>query len=227
MFKRPHHQRIAQLLAGMDAALLREARCYFAGGTAIALQLEEFRESIDIDFLCADQAGYRMLRAAVFDHGLAALFPTGIEIIREMRADRDGIRAVLAVEAMPVKFEIVREARISLEPADVPGIPVPCLSRIDLFAEKLLANADRYGDKSALSRDVIDILVMRRQWGDIPAAAWHKARSAYGQSVDHALDRAFEMLRNHPDYLANCLSKMGVDAAVGNQIRQDLANWLR
>ena len=153
MFKRPHHQRIAQLLARMDAALLREARCYFAGGTAIALQLEEFRESVDIDFLCADQTGYRMLRAAVFDHGLAALFPAGIEIIRDMRADRDGIRAVLAVESMPVKFEIVREARISLEPADVPGIPVPCLSRIDLFAEKLLANADRYGLVSSLKRN--------------------------------------------------------------------------
>lgn len=225
MFKRPHHQRMAQLLAGMDAPLLRQACCYFAGGTAIALQLNEFRESVDIDFLCAEQDGYRLLRAAVFERGLAALFTKNIEIIRELRADRDGIRAVLAVEAMPIKFEIVREARITLEPAEVPGILVPCLARTDLFAEKLLANADRYGDKSALSRDVIDILVMRRQWGEIPAEAWSKARSAYGESVDRALDRALGMLRTRPDYLAECLSKMGVDASVGNQIRQDLTTW--
>lgn len=209
----------------MHAALLREARCYFAGGTAIALQLGEYRESVDIDFLCAEQAGYRLLRAAVFDHGLAALFPTGVDMLREVRADRDGIRAVLAVETVPVKFEIVREARIALEGNDVPDIPVPCLARTDLFAEKLLANADRYGDKSALSRDVIDLLVMRRHWGEIPAMAWSKARLAYGESVDRALDRAIAMLRKQPDYLADCLHKMGVDAAIGNQIRQDLAAW--
>ena len=67
MFKRPHHQRIAQVLAALDADLLQQTQCYFAGGTAIVLLLDEYRESLDIDFLCASQDGYRLLRNLVGD----------------------------------------------------------------------------------------------------------------------------------------------------------------
>ena len=69
MFDLPHHQRIAQLLRGLDGVFLEKAHCYFGGGTAIALALGEYRESVDIDFLCASTDGYRVLRAAVFDGG--------------------------------------------------------------------------------------------------------------------------------------------------------------
>jgi hypothetical protein len=220
MFERAHHQRIVQLLARMDAGLLREARCYFAGGTAIALQLAEFRESVDIDFLCADQAGYRLLRSAVFERGLADLFPLGVELLREVRSDRDGVRAILATEGIPVKFEIVREARIELDGDEVPGIPVPCLARNDLFAEKLLANADRWNDKAAMSRDIVDLLIMAARWGGIPAAAWDKARSAYGDAVDR---KAIEQLREQPAYRAECLAKMGIVADVSEELILALA----
>lgn len=37
MFERAHHQRIAQILSLLDSDLLRAHRCYFGGGTAIAL----------------------------------------------------------------------------------------------------------------------------------------------------------------------------------------------
>jgi hypothetical protein len=56
MFERPHHQRIATLLQAFDADLLLQANCYFAGGTAIVLSLGEYRESLDVDFLCASNA---------------------------------------------------------------------------------------------------------------------------------------------------------------------------
>ena len=59
MFRRQHHQRIAGLLAQLDSALLEECECLFAGGTAIAMQLDENRRSYDIDFLCASAEGYR------------------------------------------------------------------------------------------------------------------------------------------------------------------------
>lgn len=222
LFERPHHRRIVTLLQGMSSALLRETCCYFAGGTAIALQLGEYRESVDIDFLCADGEGYRRLRTSVFDHGLAELFPAGVETLREVRADRDGIRSVLVSQGVPVKFEIVREARVTLDAIDVPGLPVPCLTRSDLFTEKLLANADRYGDKSVLSRDLIDLIVMQLHWGSIPAAARIKAISAYGPSVDSALDRATRQLREQPAYLAECLTKMAIDESTGQRIRHFL-----
>ena len=223
MYKRPHHQRVAAVLAGMNAPLLRDAQCYFGGGTAIALQLDEYRESVDMDFLCADQAGYRKLRDSIFDNGLADLFPNGIAVLREVRADRDGIRAILAANGIPIKFEIVREARIELNGTDIPSIPVPCLTKSDLFAEKLLANADRFMDRSTMSRDIIDLLVMEERWGPIPQEAWEKASTAYGDSVRHAFLKAGKLLADNPAYLRECLAKMGVEEAVGIRLQKTLS----
>lgn len=62
MFKRPRHQRIAHVLSALDADVLRAYACWFGGGTCIALRFGEYRESVDIDFLVSDAAGYRDLR---------------------------------------------------------------------------------------------------------------------------------------------------------------------
>ena len=51
MFERSHHRRIATVLEALDAQKLADCECLFGGGTAIALAYEEFRESVDIDFL--------------------------------------------------------------------------------------------------------------------------------------------------------------------------------
>ena len=44
MFTRLHHQRIAKVLESLDADLLKQHNCLFAGGTAIALGYGEYRE---------------------------------------------------------------------------------------------------------------------------------------------------------------------------------------
>jgi len=48
MFSRPHHQRIAKVLESLDADLLKQHNCLFAGGTAIALRYGEYRESVEL-----------------------------------------------------------------------------------------------------------------------------------------------------------------------------------
>ena len=222
MYKRPRHRIIERVLGAMNPDFLRDTKCYFAGGTAISLLLGEFRESVDIDFLCADQTGYRKLRESVFNRGLGDIFNEDVQLLRDVRTDRDAIRTVLAVDNTPVKFEIVREARIELGGMEVPSIPVPCLSRIDLFAEKLLANADRWNDKSAMSRDVIDLMIMEDHWGGIPDNAWKKAAEAYGNSAYAALEKAKEQLRHNPEYLQECLDKMGIDDETGSILRKEL-----
>jgi len=219
MFKRPHHQLIAQLLGRMNASLLREMCCFFAGGTAIALQLDEFRESVDMDFLCGDAAGYRKLRESVFLRGIADLFVMPVEALRELRADQYGVRTVLTIDGKPIKFEIIREDRIHLAGSEVANIPVPCLSRTDLFAEKLLANADRFGDKSVMSRDIIDLLVMGYHWGKIPQEAWDKVSAAYGNAALGAYNKAKTLLRKEPQYVKACLEKLAVDASATRLIR--------
>ncbi len=226
MFKRPRHRTIAEILEAMNADFLRDAKCYFAGGTAISLLLGEFRESVDIDFLCSDQNGYRKLRESVFNNSLGEIFSKEVQMLRDVRSDRDGIRTILFANNIPVKFEIVREARIELSAMEVPSIPVPCLSRGDLFAEKLLANADRWNDKSAMSRDVIDLMIMEEKWGSIPSESWDKATSAYGNSVYAALEQSKEKLRNDPGYLRDCIEKMGIGEdtcfILQNQLGMDL-----
>lgn len=58
VFRRPEHWLIAEALAAMNAPLLVRTRCYFGGGTAIVLQNDEYRLSLDVGFLCADRDGY-------------------------------------------------------------------------------------------------------------------------------------------------------------------------
>lgn len=162
MFSRPHHQAILKALGELDADLLMRAECWFGGGTAIVLMLDEYRESVDIDFLCPSQAGYRLLRQSTFGAGLAGLLRPGadIEEIRELRADQIGFRAIVGCLGSNIKFEILREARIDVSGSFDPALGVPVLSREDMYAERLLANADRWRDTSTLSRDIIDLSMM-------------------------------------------------------------------
>jgi hypothetical protein len=57
MFERPHHRRIERVLQLLRSAFLRQSSAYFGGGTSIALQIREYRESVDVDFLCNDAEG--------------------------------------------------------------------------------------------------------------------------------------------------------------------------
>ena len=61
------------MLASLNRPLLASAKCYFGGGTRIVMELDEFRESVAIDFLCSDRAGYRLLRNAVTTRSLGEI----------------------------------------------------------------------------------------------------------------------------------------------------------
>ena len=222
-YRRPQHQQIAAVLAAMDAKFLWNCQCFFGGGTAISMQLAEFRRSDDIDFLCADTDGYRRIRESVFAHELRELFPGGVDTLRAIRADQYGIRTILRSGEATIKFEIVREARIGLAGEDVPALPVTCVARDDLYAEKLLANADRYLDKASIHRDILDLLLMERRWGPIPPAAWAKAESAYGRSVHEAFARALQGLREDRVDFERCLQKLDVDDEAAEELRLALA----
>lgn len=211
MYRRHHHRLINQVLQGMNRGLLEDSSCLFGGGTCIALQIDEFRESRDIDFLCSDPTGYRNLRQEVFGHGLKRMFSSGVDLLREPRADQYGVRTVLSVDGQPIKFEIVREGRIAIAGETIEALPVPCLSRNDLYAEKLLANADRWADKSVMSRDIIDLAMMINHWGPLPEPAVQKAEDAYGQAVMKSFDKATKSLREHPERLKEYIRELAIE----------------
>lgn len=219
MFRLNRHNAIHQVLRSFNGDLFQQAGCFFGGGTAIVLNLDEYRESVDIDFLCASQSGYRMLRQAVWGAGAKGLLRADVEVreLREMRADQYGIRTILQHGDTAIKFEIVREARIELHGAMDARFGVPLLARADMYAEKLLANADRWADRAVMSRDIIDLSMMISRWGPIPSAAWERAEAAYGATVEEAYHKAVETIRT-PAWLQACMEKMCMDPELEDEI---------
>ena len=142
-------------------------------------------------------------------------------MLRDLRADQYGIRTFIEVDGVAIKFEIVREARIDLGGALDRTLGVPVLSREDLFAEKLLANADCSNDRSTWSRDAIDLGMMVSHWGPVPATAWEKARRAYGATIDAALANAIRRL-DEPAWLATCAQAMHLTPANAQRARDGL-----
>lgn len=174
MFRREVHRRALAVLEALDGELLTRTAALFAGGTRLVLDLDEYRESADLDFLCADTSGYAELRILARRDGPAALFAAGdasLGFPREARADQ---------------------------------------LRHPLYAEKLLANSDRWPDRSVLSRDLIDLGMLRARAGAIPPTAWLKAEGAYRGAVRDDLGKALRWFLDHEDHRERCFTGLGV-----------------
>ena len=198
---RPRHRIVLRVLDALDAEFLERAQCYFGGGTRIVLALDEYRESADIDFLCASREGYRALRATVTDRSLGGISSAKLKLGREVTADRYGIRTVIEIGGEKLKFEIILEGRIGLTGGAASGLPVPALDETSCCAEKFLANADRWSDESALGRDVID-LAYGRGWGREPLrAGLAAATEAYGKVAARDAKRAATKMLERADWL--------------------------
>lgn len=210
MFKRPHHQLVNQVILALNADFLCENKCYFGGGTRIVMELDEYRESLDIDLLCADIQGYRSIRSTISEHSLGSLLATPLPLAREVRADRYGIRTFFDIDGSKIKFEIVSEGRINLTAMKTDTIPILSLDRVSCFAEKLLANADRWGDRSVMSRDVIDIAFMVSHWGKIPQEAFVSAESAYGNIIKKNLINAVTLIHTDDVQRRRCIEAMDI-----------------
>jgi hypothetical protein len=209
-FRRPWHRLVARVLASLNRPLLASAKCYFGGGTRIVMELDEFRESVDIDFICSDRAGYRLLRNAVTRRSLGEILAGDYELVRDVRADMYGIRTFLRVDGDPVKFEIISEGRISLTGAAVHLFPVDALDHPSCIAEKLLAHADRGQDGSTNARDLVDLAFISARW---PRESWgpamKAAESAYGDVIARELDVGLTRFAD-PSRRRRCVEALGI-----------------
>jgi hypothetical protein len=116
--------------------------------------------------------------------------------------------------------------RIDLECEEIVELPVPVLDRTSLFAEKLLANSDRYADRSTCARDVTDLLMMTARWGRIPTEGFIRAQTAYGSAPENDLRSAALALRRDPEYREACFASLAVDAGARKDIRDALSSPL-
>jgi nucleotidyltransferase AbiEii toxin of type IV toxin-antitoxin system len=234
MFRLAQHRSVLALLRDFDAEILDRCGFLFGGGTRIVLELEEYRVSQDVDFLCADASGYADLRLRVTERGYAGLFtPSGLERLtfpREIRVDQYGARFPVTCDGEALRVELIREARIGLDPGvRADWCPVRCLSIPDCFAEKLLANSDRWADRQLLSRDLIDLSAMRLRFGAIPNRAWEKAEAAYKAACLGDLEKALAAFAGAPEYQQRCFAGLRIAAPEAildgmRQLQADLAS---
>jgi hypothetical protein len=216
LFERVHHRHIASVLGALNAPLLAEHACYFGGGTAMALRYNEYRESVNIDFLVSNLDGYRALRQLLTGpEALQTIARPGavLKTLREVRADQYGIRTIVQAEESAVqsaiKFEIVLEGRIALErPNTADAIcGIATLTPLDMATSKLLANSDRWADDSVFSRDLID-LAMMHPGKPLLRLAIEKSKTAYGDSITADLAKARDRLMIRPGRLERCMQMM-------------------
>lgn len=189
-----------------------KARCLFGGGTAIALSHGEFRESVDVDFICSSVDGYRELRNLVGADDMGPMLARPLPLARSPRVDQYGIRCALRIDDVPVKFEIVFEGRIELSPplAAERICGVWTLSSEDMVASKLMANADRWADDAVMSRDLID-LAMLANGGVLDAGGVAKAERAYGKSIRVSFSKARAQLLERAGRLQACMAALKME----------------
>jgi len=216
-------------LQAFDPDFLAHAACFFGGGTQLAMTLGEYRESRDVGFLCSTRAGVRALREQVTSRSLGALVRSNasLELARDIRADRDGIRTFLTVDGVRLKFEIAFESRIDLAGELDRTLGVPVLDREHAVAEKLLANADRGLDDSTLARDLIDLAFATAHFGKpVLAAGMAIAEQAYGSAVRRYLEASLAAFLNRKR-AAVCIESLALsDTATLRKGLRALRAWL-
>lgn len=212
MFRRKHHKDIAAVLSKMNSSSLMETQCFFAGGTAISLQLNEYRESVDIDFLCSDKEGYKKIRSEISSGNAEFLFGKEIDLPRELKVDRHGIRGRIFSNESIIKVEIASvDSSIKLSGEYNYNLNVPVLSQSDLFVQKILDNADRGINKSYTNRDIIDLCMMSAAWGGIPVSALRHAVDEYGsKAIARSLMGGLSRIRD-ADTLTSNMRDMRID----------------
>ena len=216
MFRREPSRRIQTLLAAFDADLLNRCNALFAGGARIVLELGEYRDAHGMLFHCADAEDYAELRFTVSSLGYDTLFksdrPRGFHLPREIRFNQYGFRFPVEIDGETILVEIIREARIELDPGVRPEwSPINCLSISDCYAEKLMANCDRWADRQVLSRDLIDLSALRRSVGPIPEEAWQKVEGAYHADGRNDLLKALLAFTGDAAHQQRCFQGLQID----------------
>jgi Nucleotidyl transferase AbiEii toxin, Type IV TA system len=210
VMKHQWHESILAILQCLRVDFFQEWEIYFGGGTLVSLLCGEHRLSQDID-LITNSRGYRQLRKNTQERGYDALFTSTdrLQFPRSIQADQYGVRFPVAIDGMTIKLEIIAEGRIALDAPSYPDwSPVPCLSLVDCWAEKLLANSDRWNDERLRSRDLIDLSALRLGT-DMPNAAIVKAEDAY--SVIPTLLSALDRFQADSDWRYRCYQSMAID----------------
>jgi len=135
----------------------------FGGGTRITMELGEYRESVDIDFLCPDIQSYRAVRTQMRVRSLGTLIHEPFDFARDILVDRYGVRTVIKLNGTGIKLAFLNCSAHRLKSTEHSPFPVPSIDRQSCYITKVLAHTDRSATQH--STDFIDLLMMYRHWG--------------------------------------------------------------
>lgn len=210
-YKWLQHKALAAALEMMDGPRLGALGCRLVGATPLALTLGEHRVAKRLRLYATSREGYGELRAAVWTDGPRRLFREAPQVLRPPRTHMHGVHFEILADLLPVPVEIHLAPGFD-GPAGEDLHGVPQLPRADLFAERLLTNADRHRDPEFAGRDAFDLAVMRQAWGEIPLGAWARAESLYGPTARWAWEAAERNLAT-PGWLEARLPALAGDMA--------------
>lgn len=220
-YKIKHHKLIKSVLNNFNTDFFFTNSIYFGGGTRIALEIDEYRESIDVDFLCPDMESYRAVRQEVTSNSLGNLVKNEFNYAREIKFDRYGVRTFIKEENTPIKLEIVSFDNYDLVADSRELFPVPFIDHESCFYTKLLANSDRC--LQAQCKDIIDILAMHDAWGGIPQSAITKAERHYGSSVLKDLIRSLKDIQTQKKHYYSLAEGMLIKPEFAQKLIEDVA----
>lgn len=95
-----------------------------------------------------------------------------------------------------------------------------------MYAEKLLANADRGLNKFEKSRDLTDLAMMIDCWDEMQKEALEKVYKAYGGHVIDMFHKTFALIQDK-DYLLSCLRSAHMNEGMADRITEVLRAQLR
>lgn len=198
-FRFPLHNSALRLIHGhLNLELIESCNLYFGGGTLCSMRYGEYRESVDIDFLCSDHEKMRNLN---INYEKISDLPKA----RDSDFMRDSVRLWLKFEEQIFKVEFVKEYRIPLQAERFQGIL--SLTPTSLLACKLMANVDRGAPSSYQHlKDMVDITAVYMDSPNLLKPAWDIAHGYYKEWLD---TRTAQTL-NTTEF-KSALDKFGID----------------
>jgi len=173
-FKIGRHNQIWVLFeTALNRPFLEAHQMLFAGGTLASMRYGEYRESLDLDFLCSDKRAFNDFRANFREAG-------DLKYARDSRITKDRVQSWIDIgEDTPLKADFFYEERMTPTPDRFNG--VLCLDPASMMGCKLMACSDRGVETGSEGKDATDIIAI-----DLYAPpktfeeGWKKAKDAYG-----------------------------------------------
>lgn len=218
-----HHEAIKYALSHFNLSYLQEHNILFGGGTRIALELNEFRTSVDIDFLCPDKNSYRAVRSQARSNSLGDLISSPIRLKREVRTDRDAVRTIIEAKECLIKVEFVAFDNYNLKAADDVKWGVPIIDVNSCYITKILANADRF--REPVKKDIVDLIKMFESWGEPSDYVWAEVDSHYGKVGFDSLYQALDDILTKPRHLEKTFEVCEICDEEASNILTFAQNW--